>query len=86
MNTYLGVRESQCLHLIAEGLSNKEIAKVMVISELTAKSHVHKILRKLGATNRAHCVSLGFRRGWLDLDRVGEGAHSSEPATVAWSA
>lgn len=84
MSDQLGVRESQCLHLIAEGLSNKEIAAVMVITELTAKSHVHKILRKLGAQNRAHAVALAIRRGWIDLDRVGVGEPAA--ATVAWSA
>lgn len=70
MNEHLGERESQCLHLIASGLSNKEIAVAMGVAEYTAKSFVFKVLRKLGAANRAHAVALSFRRGWLDLERT----------------
>lgn len=65
----LGARESQCLHLIASGLSNKEIALSMGIAVPTVAATIRKLSRKLGADNRAHAVSLSFRRGWLDLDR-----------------
>lgn len=65
----LGVRESQCLHLIASGMSNKEIAVVMGIAPYTVSAHIRKVLGKLGATNRTHAVALAWRRGWLDLDR-----------------
>lgn len=70
MNEHLGERESQCLHLIAAGMSNKEIAVAMGVTALTAKAFVFKVMRKLGADNRAHAVALSYRRGWLDLGRV----------------
>jgi DNA-binding NarL/FixJ family response regulator len=46
-------RESQVCALIAEGRSNKQIAKRLSISLATVKDHVHKILRKIEAPNRA---------------------------------
>jgi DNA-binding CsgD family transcriptional regulator len=70
MTDHLGARESQVLHLIAEGLSNKEIGARLGVSEFTIKSHVQHVFRKLGATNRPHAVAIGVRRGWLDLTVV----------------
>jgi DNA-binding CsgD family transcriptional regulator len=72
VNEHLGERESQCLHLIASGLSNKEIGVVMSISEKTVGAHVRKVLRKVGANNRYHAVALAYRRGWLDLERCAD--------------
>ena len=46
-------RERQVADLVAEGLSNKEIAARLVISQRTAESHVEHILTKLNFTNRA---------------------------------
>src|SRR6266567_1848738 len=45
-------RELEVLHLLAQGMPNKEIAAQLVISERTAKFHVSSIMGKLGATNR----------------------------------
>jgi len=45
-------RETEILELIAKGLTNEGIAKRLVISVTTVKTHVHNILRKLGMTNR----------------------------------
>ena len=45
-------RELEVLHLLAQGMPNKEIAGKLVISERTAKFHVSSIMGKLGATNR----------------------------------
>lgn len=61
----LSGRETQILTLIAEGNSNKEIAKILDISEQTIKNHVSAILRKLNANDRAHAVALSLRRGWI---------------------
>lgn len=54
-------REVEVLKLIAEGETNTRIAKRLVISEGTVKSHVKHVLRKLGACNRAEAVSLFFQ-------------------------
>jgi DNA-binding NarL/FixJ family response regulator len=53
----LGARQLEILELIADGLSNIEIADRLFISEATVKWHVRQILRKLGATNRAQAVA-----------------------------
>jgi len=61
----LSSRETQILTLIAEGNSNKEIARILDISEQTIKNHVSAILRKLNANDRAHAVALALRSGWI---------------------
>jgi len=51
------------LRLIARGLTNREIAGSLVISELTAKTHVSRILTKLELVNRVHAVVFAFETG-----------------------
>src|SRR3712207_9110121 len=51
-------RESDVLDELVQGQSNRAIGKALFISEDTVKSHVKAILRKLGARDRAHAVSL----------------------------
>lgn len=60
-------RELEVLCLLAEGLSNKEIAHALSISEHTAKFHVNAILTKLGAQSRTEAVVKAMRAGliWL---------------------
>ena len=50
-------REEQILSWVREGMSNQQIGEKLSISPLTVKNHVQKILRKLGATNRAQAVA-----------------------------
>lgn len=59
----LTAREIQVLRLLADGLSNKEIAAKLTISEHTIKFHVASIMGKLGATSRTEAVTLGIRHG-----------------------
>jgi DNA-binding NarL/FixJ family response regulator len=63
----LSPREIQVLRLIASGNANKLIADQLSISEETVKSHVTNILSKLGANDRTHAVTIGLRRGIIDL-------------------
>ena len=60
-------RELQTLVLMAEGKSNKIIARTLTISEGTVKTHVKSVLEKLGATSRTEAVSVGARRGLIKL-------------------
>ena len=59
----LSERERQVLHLIAEGLSNGEIATRLVISEKTVKSHVRNILSKLHLVDRTQVAVFAWREG-----------------------
>jgi len=52
----LSRREQQLMTLLREGLTNKEIASQLNISEQTVKNHVHNIMRKLGARDRQAAV------------------------------
>jgi DNA-binding NarL/FixJ family response regulator len=63
----LSSREIEVLRLIASGNANKLIADQLSISEETVKSHVTNILSKLGANDRTHAVTIGLRRGIIDL-------------------
>jgi len=58
-------REIGVLNLIAEGLTNPEIARRLSISRNTVKFHVSSIIAKLGATSRTDAVTLGMKRGLI---------------------
>ena len=60
-------RELEVLALIAAGKSNKLIADQLSITEETAKAHVRSILSKLDAKDRTHAVTLGLKRGIIQL-------------------
>lgn len=54
-------REIEVIHLMPRGASNADIANELVISQLTVKSHVKHILRKMRAANRVQAVSCYLR-------------------------
>jgi DNA-binding CsgD family transcriptional regulator len=57
--------QQEILRLMAEGLSNKEIAKEVHLSENTVKSHIQEILRKLGARNRVQAAVRAAKERWV---------------------
>jgi DNA-binding NarL/FixJ family response regulator len=63
----LGQREIEVLRLVAAGNSNREVAAMLSIAEETVKNHVTHILAKLGANDRTHAVTIGIKRGLIDL-------------------
>ena len=63
-------REIDVLRLIAAGNANKEIGAQLSLTEETVKSHVKNILVKLGASDRTHAVTIGLKRGIIDLERL----------------
>jgi DNA-binding NarL/FixJ family response regulator len=58
-------REREILQLVAAGLSNADIARRLVISPLTAKTHVARILAKLDCHDRAQLVALAYETGFV---------------------
>jgi DNA-binding NarL/FixJ family response regulator len=55
-DSLLSQREEQVLHLLADGLSNRELAKTLKLSEHTVKNHLFRIFDKLGVSNRMEAV------------------------------
>ncbi len=63
-------REVEVLKLVARGLSNRDVAKTLVISEQTVRSHVTNILGKLHLDNRTQAVLYALRKGIAKLDET----------------
>jgi two-component system, NarL family, response regulator len=66
-NPELSERELEVLNLMAQGMSNLDIATALVIGESTVKSHVNRILSKLGASDRTQAVIVAIKRGIVNL-------------------
>ena len=61
----LTAREREVLALVGTGLSNQELAERLVVSPLTAKTHVSRVLMKLGARDRAQLVVIAYETGLI---------------------
>ena len=61
-------REREVVALVGQGLSNDEIAERLIVSPLTAKTHVSRAMTKLHARDRAQMVVMAFRTGLTGLD------------------
>lgn len=68
----LNPRELEVINLAAKGMSNKEIANELVISERTVQTHLVNIFRKLGANSRTQAVLYALREGWIELEDTHE--------------
>ncbi len=63
----LSNREYQVLELLAQGMSNKELANELYISEKTVKNHVSNVLTKLSVNDRTQAVIVGLKKGLVSL-------------------
>ena len=63
----ISARELEILALIARGLSNKDVARVLVANEFTVKAHVRNILAKLGVETRTEAAILAVQRGLVQV-------------------
>ena len=62
-------RESDVLRLIAQGKSNREIARALYVSEATVKTHVNRIFAKTGSRDRAQAIRDAYTHGYADAAR-----------------
>lgn len=65
----LSVRELQVLRLVADGLTNQSIARTLLISTSTVKTHLEHLFAKLGVRGRAPAVRVAIERGQLTVGR-----------------
>lgn len=63
-------REREVLRLVAEGLSNKEVAAALGLSPRTVQTHLQHVMHKLGAASRVDAVVRGLRLGLVDLGEL----------------
>jgi DNA-binding CsgD family transcriptional regulator len=60
-------RELEVVRMLAAGLTGEEIARQLMLSPETVRSHVRNVMGKLGAATRPHLVALAVQDGWVTL-------------------
>jgi DNA-binding NarL/FixJ family response regulator len=63
----LSSREIEVLDCVAQGLSNKEIAEALFVTEQTVKNHMTSVLRKLNVNDRVQAVLFAVKNGWIEI-------------------
>jgi signal transduction histidine kinase/DNA-binding CsgD family transcriptional regulator len=58
-------REHEIIQLVSEGLTNREVAQRLQVSMETVKTHMHRVMQKLGVKDRVQAVAVAYRNGWL---------------------
>ena len=66
----LSLREIEILRLAAEGMSNKDIARMLFLSLRTVKGHLTNIFNKMGVSCRTDAIMKGLRLGYITLDEI----------------
>jgi DNA-binding NarL/FixJ family response regulator len=64
-------RELEVLRLVGQGLTNKEVAQQLYISDRTVQAHLSSIFSKLQVASRTEAVMYAIRKGWITVDRKG---------------
>ncbi|MFI5753985.1 response regulator transcription factor [Streptomyces sp. NPDC051569] len=90
--TVLSPRERQILGLAATHIHNDTLAHLLGLSPFTIKTHLNRVMRKLGATNRAHLVTIAYESGLVTPGSANHAhhrsgtRHSSPDPVTAWPA
>lgn len=66
----LSEREMEVLKSMARGLSNRNIAGELFISERTVQAHIRSIFNKLGVSSRSEAIMHGLKKGWFNLEEL----------------
>ncbi len=72
MEVELSEREIEVLRLLTKGKTDQEIAKELVLTDVTIRTHISRILSKLGLKNRVQAALYGIRSGMVSLDETSE--------------
>lgn len=73
----LSERELEVLRLLSQGKTDQEIARQLVLTNVTIRTHVSRILSKLGLKNRVQAALYGIRSGMVSLDETSQGNSNS---------
>lgn len=65
MNVQFSPTRMRVAQAIAAGLTDRQIARLLNMGERTVVTHIREMRWKVGASNRAHLVAIGYEQGWL---------------------